>query len=87
MNQLDRLTCAQVFQRLEDYVDRELSPREMALMEEHLNLCAWCAREHAFEEGFVRIVKSKLQRLQAPPDLIARVSACLAASENGETHP
>ena len=35
---LDRMSCEEAFRRLDDYLDRELSPDEMRQVEEHLSL-------------------------------------------------
>ncbi len=51
MNVPDRLTCEEVFARLDDYVDRELSAEEARLVEEHCAVCDVCAREYRFEAG------------------------------------
>src|SRR6266496_3515153 len=63
MNAVDRYSCEEVFRRLNDYLDRELSPAEMALVQEHLDTCAQCAGEHAFEASVLRELKAKLRRI------------------------
>jgi anti-sigma factor (TIGR02949 family) len=80
MSQLDRYTCEEVFRRLDDYVDRELSPREMESVEEHLKICSMCAREYRFEESVIQQVRTKVQRLSVPSDLMKRISASLTAA-------
>lgn len=77
MSRIDRFTCEETFERLNDYLDRELSPEEMRLVQEHLDLCAVCAAEYAFEASILNEVRAKLQRSKVPSDLIARVSAVL----------
>ena len=77
---MDRLTCEETFARLNDYLDRELSPREMQSVREHLETCAICAAEFAFEESVLSEVRAKLQRIAAPPGLLARVSLALEQS-------
>jgi len=77
MIHVDRFNCEEVFRRLDDYVDRELSPREIELVEEHLGLCAMCAREFAFEQSLLRQVREKLARLTVPADLAQRISHAL----------
>ena len=72
---LDRTTCEETFRRLDDYLDRRLSPEETRLIEEHLHLCDACSREFAFEASVIEAVREKLRRVAAPPDLIARISA------------
>ena len=61
-------------ERLNDYVDRELSPREMQLVKRHLKICHECTKRFAFEEDVIRQVRSKLESLQEPEGLMARLS-------------
>ena len=72
---LDRTTCEETFRRLDDYLDRRLSPEETRLIEEHLHTCEACSREFVFEASVIEGVREKLRRVAAPPDLIARISA------------
>ncbi len=83
MHPPDRFTCEEVFARLDDYLDRELTAEEMRLVREHLATCAACASEHRFESGVLEGVRDKLRRLAVPPDLMARITARIAA-EGGE---
>ena len=69
--------CDDVFARLDDYLDRELSPAEMERVREHLDACAECAREHRFEAGVLDGIKAKLRHLQAPDQLVRRVAKLL----------
>jgi anti-sigma factor (TIGR02949 family) len=64
-----RLTCEEVFDRLDDFLDRELSPEEIRLVEEHLETCAACAGEHRFESRVLESVRSKLRRITLPAAL------------------
>ena len=81
MHPPDRFTCEEVFARLDDYLDRELTPDEMRLVKEHLATCAACASEHRFESGVLQSVREKLSRLSVPADLMARISARIAADK------
>jgi anti-sigma factor (TIGR02949 family) len=72
---IGRLTCEQAFARLDDYVDRELAPEELAAVEAHLEVCAVCAREFALESELLNELKLKLRRIEAPPGLLRRISA------------
>ena len=85
MRQLDRYTCEEVFRRFDDYLDRELTPEEIELVEEHMAICERCAREYRFEESVLRNVRAKLHRLAAPPGLLNRISRALSedSSEGG----
>lgn len=69
----DRYTCEQAFKRLDDYVDRELTPEEQRLVSEHLQTCQMCASEFTFEAGIIDGVRDRLRRIAAPPGLLDRV--------------
>ena len=83
MEHLSRYTCEEVFQRLDDYLDRELTSEEMQQVSEHLSTCAVCASEHRFEAGVLNGVREKLRRIEAPADLLSKISALLRAKEDG----
>jgi mycothiol system anti-sigma-R factor len=72
---LSRLTCAQAFERLDSYVDRELSPEELEEVEAHLSVCAQCASEFATEAELLERLKQAVRRLRAPQALMARIAA------------
>jgi anti-sigma factor (TIGR02949 family) len=73
VSDLTRYTCEEAFQRLDDFLDRELSGEEMQLVEEHLNVCAVCAREFNFEASVLQSLRGKLRQINVPPDLQSRV--------------
>ena len=77
MSHLSRYTCEEAFRRLDDYLDRELSPEETTLVHEHLEICAGCAREFSFEESLLRGVRSKLRQIELPESLQARILSVL----------
>lgn len=79
MHPPDRFTCEEVFERLDDYLDRELTMDEMRMVHEHLEACAACASEHRFELGVLDDVRGKLRRMAVPEDLMAKISARIAA--------
>jgi len=85
MSHPDRLTCEELFRRLDDYMDRELAAHEAVLVREHLETCVVCAAEYAFESSMLKSVREKLQHIAAPADLMAKISARLAQVERGET--
>jgi anti-sigma factor (TIGR02949 family) len=84
MAQIDRYTCEETIRRLDDYLDRELTPHEMELVQEHLEVCALCASEYAFEARALERLRDKLQRIPAPADLLTKVSQALERGR-GET--
>lgn len=77
------ITCFEALQRLEDYLDRELSPRDLAIVEAHLAICATCTREFAFETGLLQGIRARLQRAPLPEDLRRKIAAVL----RGEAPP
>jgi anti-sigma factor (TIGR02949 family) len=78
---LDRMTCEAAFRRLDDYLDRELSREEMRQVEEHLRICDVCTSEFVFEASVLTGVRRKLQSIEAPADLLARIAARLQPPE------
>lgn len=85
MSRVDRLTCEELFRRLDDYLDRELDENEMRMVREHLETCAVCTAEYAFEDSVLRNVREKLRRIQAPPDLLRKISRMIDKSGPGRT--
>jgi anti-sigma factor (TIGR02949 family) len=77
MTHLSRYTCEEAFRRLDDYLDRELSPEETTLVQQHLEICAGCAREFSFEESVLRGVRSTLRQIELPESLQSRILAVL----------
>lgn len=84
MSRPDRLTCEELFRRLDDFMDRELRDEEAALVREHLETCAVCAAEYSFETSMLTSVRDKLRHIAAPPDLMAKISARLARAGDGD---
>ena len=73
MSRLERTNCEEAFRRLDDFLDRRLTPEELRIIEEHLEICAWCAREFNFEASVLHGVKRRIQHLEAPSDLVSRI--------------
>lgn len=87
MESLDFYSCAQVVRLLDDFVDRELSPREIELVERHLVECEKCAHEVRLEEGTLRSIRSTMRRIQLPPGAEARVWRAIAREQRRRTTP
>ena len=77
---MDRYTCEQVFQRINDYLDRELSAEEMALVQAHLDTCSVCAGEYAFEGSVLSELKAKLRRIDLPASTLDKIRQALKKS-------
>lgn len=84
MAPIDRYTCEETFRRLDDYLDRELTPHEMQLVEGHLEVCALCASEYTFEASVLERLRGKLRRIPAPANLLTKISRALERAQ-GET--
>lgn len=78
----DRYTCEDLFRKLDDYLDRELSAEEARLVREHLETCAQCTAEYRFEESVLTNLKTKLARISAPPDLMDRIRRHLTGHDS-----
>jgi anti-sigma factor (TIGR02949 family) len=74
---IDRYTCEQVFARINDYLDRELSAEEMALVQAHLDTCAVCAHEYDFEGTVLTELKAKLRRIDLPAGVLEKIGKVL----------
>jgi len=70
--------CHETLDRLDDYVDRELSRRELQLVERHLKICRQCSRKFVFEAALLREMKLKIARLELPANLMTRISLALS---------
>lgn len=76
----DRFTCEETFRRLADYLDHALSPEELRLVREHLEICAVCAGEYRFEESLMAEIRAKARRVEMPSDLLDRITAALRSA-------
>ena len=83
MTHLDRTNCEEAFRRLDEFLDRRLSPEEMRIIEEHLEICAWCARELNYEASVLFGVKSKLRQLDVPANLVSKILSQLPPTSEG----
>lgn len=71
------MNCVEIQERLELYVDRELSSAEAAEVQAHLDACPPCLRIFHFEGSMRRLVRRACSE-SAPESLKARI---LGASE------
>lgn len=79
----DRYTCEEMLRRLDDYLDRELTPDETRRVEEHLKDCEACIREFGFEASVLHAVRAKLRDVEVPGTLVDRVTMSLARERTG----
>ena len=69
----EMLNCQQIFEKLQDYLDRELSTEEIAQVKMHLDVCGVCAEEYRFEESVLRHVRNCVCAAEVPKDLAERL--------------
>jgi len=79
----DRYTCEEMFRRLDDYLDRELPPEQMTRVRQHLDGCAACAEEFAFEAEVLEEVRRKVRRITVPQPFVQRLTDALARERSG----
>ena len=84
MSHRSGLTCREVSNRLDDYLDRNLSDAETALVARHLDECLGCAGEYRFEATVLEALKARLRRVEVPPDLLSVIRQRLQAESRGE---
>ena len=80
MPSFDSNDCSQVFARLDDWADRELSPEDLAAIDAHLDTCSHCGDEFRFEARTLTAIRGALGRLEVPAGLKDRVLAKLHRS-------
>lgn len=82
-----RISCSETLLRLDDFVDRELSPDDLELVEEHLLECVKCAEKFRFETSLVRSLRDRLARIAVPETLLHRIRERLADAAPPEGGP
>lgn len=78
------LFCQEALQKLDDYLDHELSPQEQQQVATHLKICAHCAQMYRFERGVLEDIRTKAVQVQVPPELMNQISASLSALDTPE---
>jgi anti-sigma factor (TIGR02949 family) len=79
------IKCRETHARIHRYLDRDLTPDEMAEVRAHLERCPDCAKHFRFEHGVITTVGSICRKVQAPPTLVAKVHQCRCGTR--ETRP
>jgi mycothiol system anti-sigma-R factor len=67
-------TCQQAFARLYEYLDRDLSEQEEALVQEHLAICEECTRHFGFERQLLTTIRERCRTGRAPESLRQRIA-------------
>jgi anti-sigma factor (TIGR02949 family) len=70
---IDEAGCEKCEELLQEYLDRDLDPAEVAVAETHLNGCDYCRRRYRFEETLRRYIRlSASERM--PPGLLQKLA-------------
>jgi len=75
-----------VLDRLDDYIDGELSPAVMRLVGTHLSSCDSCAAEYRDARRTVETVRRRLRRVAVPPGLRATLHAVFRELSSSDLH-
>ncbi len=78
----DKCSCQEAFAKLDDYLCRELTPEDIARLEQHLCECIHCANAYKFEGKMHECIKKKVEQIALPKDLAERVRAALDKCED-----
>lgn len=65
--------CRDAMHRLYEYLDRELSPEDQQVVQDHLDRCPPCRDLFHFEENVLTFIGEKCRQTAAPPALKERV--------------
>ena len=66
-----RLNCQEVVERMGDYLDKELSAEEVAMVKEHLEACGGCKNAFRWEESVLKLVKGTCAQDSTMPEGLA----------------
>jgi anti-sigma factor (TIGR02949 family) len=76
-------SCEVILQRVDDYIDRELAPGDVRMVERHIAGCVHCAGRQRFQASMVREIRRRLRRIRVPGTLLARIQLRLDAERTG----
>jgi len=71
------MNCKECVERLEELVDKELTPLEASEVQMHLENCPSCTDRFEFEAGMKRLVRTCCGSDRAPDSLRERLRAIL----------
>ena len=81
------MNCKSVAELLPAYIDQELGVAELMAIDEHLQSCPDCRREHAAQRDLSARLKAQASYFTAPPDFAARLRASLPADKERSPAP
>jgi mycothiol system anti-sigma-R factor len=75
------MSCADVLNRIYEFLDGELTAEVEDRIREHLAICRSCYPHFRHEEVFLRFIERRVQIEKAPPALRRRIMAMLVNEE------
>lgn len=66
-------SCDQAYEELFQYLDRELTDDELAIVRQHLDACPPCAHLFEFEGTVVRYVRERSIRVTCPAAVVSTI--------------
>src|SRR5438270_3121950 len=76
------MSCEVWAERLDVYVDGEISAEELSALEEHLRTCRDCAAQALDRMQMKRVTRTAAMRFTPSPELRRRIEKCIAPSRN-----
>jgi anti-sigma factor (TIGR02949 family) len=73
--------CRDAIARLDEYLDRELTPEDRARLDKHLRICDHCTEEYDLRSRAQAILRLKLCGEKCPEELKALIKDLLHGGE------
>jgi mycothiol system anti-sigma-R factor len=70
-----KLNCKDAVKYLHQFLDKELLPDEIDIVQEHLDRCTNCRKRFSFQGEIKRLVRRSATQEAAPPNLKQRLSS------------
>jgi predicted anti-sigma-YlaC factor YlaD len=71
------MACEEVSNRLWEYLDKELDPKEAKSIGEHVLGCPWCRSAYCCGRAFLNLLARQQQACTAPDALVLRMRRLL----------
>ena len=71
-------TCKEALERLDDYIDQELTPVETQRVRRHLAICHACTKKFAFEADLMQEIRVKVQQIDVGEEFQQRLLESLS---------
>ena len=87
---LDIYGCREALERLDDYIDHELSPEEERKVAQHLKICRHCLGKFEFQQELLVGLRAKVQNAPPSTDVTAlqhKINALLKQEPGSRPNP